>query len=369
MADKPIRVAVNGYGAIGKRVADAVLLQDDMVLVGVADVASDWRPGVAAERGIDLFSARPDGPGDSLRAGFQPVGTLDDLLDDSDVVVDCTPKGVGARNTTLYRSASVKFVLQGGESHEVTNHSFVADANYESALDRDSTRVVSCNTTSIVRTLTALERAGLLGRARGTLLRRATDPWESHLGGIMNTVVPEADIPSHQAPDAQTVVPDLDVVTVAVKVPETIAHVHYWSVDLARTADREAVLDALAASSRIASVRIDAGLAAINAVKELALDQGRSRGDIYEVVLWEDLLTVLGGELHYAYMVDNQAIVIPENIDAIRALSGTERTPQASIERTNQALGVVGGPWSPLPAPHQDASSVDRSLEGTGAPA
>ncbi len=34
-----IRVAVNGYGVIGKRVADAVAAQTDMDLTGVAD----WR--------------------------------------------------------------------------------------------------------------------------------------------------------------------------------------------------------------------------------------------------------------------------------------------------------------------------------------
>jgi len=45
------------------------------------------------------------------------------------------------------------------------------------------TRVVSCNTTSIVRTLTALKKAGLLKRARGTLIRRASDPWEAHGAG------------------------------------------------------------------------------------------------------------------------------------------------------------------------------------------
>lgn len=99
----------------------------------------------------------------------------------------------------------------------MTGHSFVAEASYSSALNRDSTRVVSCNTTSIVRTLTALKHAGLLRRARGTLLRRAMDPWESHLGGIMNTLVPEPEIPSHQGPDAQSVDPDLDVITMAVK--------------------------------------------------------------------------------------------------------------------------------------------------------
>src|SRR3546814_16172305 len=89
-------------------------------------------------------------------------------------------------------------------------------------MGRAATRVVSCNTTSIVRTLTALKRVGLLKRARGTLLRRATDPWESHVGGIMNTLVPEPDIPSHQGPDAQSVDPELDVVPMAGKVPPTM---------------------------------------------------------------------------------------------------------------------------------------------------
>jgi hypothetical protein len=65
-----------------------------------------------------------------------------------------------------YRSRGVKFIVQGGEKHEVTGHSFVAEASYEGALGRDATRVVSCNTTSVVRTLTALKRAGLLRRDR-----------------------------------------------------------------------------------------------------------------------------------------------------------------------------------------------------------
>ena len=34
-----IKVGVVGYGTIGKRVADAVMLQKDMELVGVVDVA------------------------------------------------------------------------------------------------------------------------------------------------------------------------------------------------------------------------------------------------------------------------------------------------------------------------------------------
>jgi hypothetical protein len=41
-----------------------------------------------------------------------------------------------------------------------------------------------------------------------------------------------------------------------------------------------------------------------------------------------------------AYIVDNQAIVIPETIDAIRALTGREKDAQTSIARTNAALGI-----------------------------
>lgn len=53
------------------------------------------------------------------------------------------------------------------------------------------------------------------------------------------------------------------------------------------------------------------------------------------MALWEDMLAVKGREAFYAYLVDNQAIVVPETIDAIRALSEIERDPRASIEKTN----------------------------------
>ena len=335
-----VRVAVNGYGVIGKRVAHAITLQDDMTLTGVVDVVSDWRAQAAARIGMRLFAATPSAADVMRKAGLPVHGTLEDVLHDVDIVIDCTPKRIAAANVETYRQRKVKYVVQGGEKHSATGHSFVAESNYASAIGRDATRVVSCNTTSIVRTLTALKRAGLLLKARGTLLRRATDPWESHLNGIMNTLVPEDEIPSHQGPDAQTVDGDLDVVTMAVKVPETLGHLHYWTVQMTRAASKAEVLDAFRASSRIALIRMDSGLSALNAVKELTADLGRPHADLYEVALWEDMLTVQGDELFYAYMVDNQAIIIPETIDAIRALTNAEPSGPASIAKTNAALGI-----------------------------
>ena len=339
---KNIRVAVNGYGVIGKRVAAAVAAQEDMSMAGVSDVVTDWRAHIVIRNGFRLFGATPEHADAMRAAGLNVTGTLDELSGQADIVVDCTPKRVAAKNIDVYRRRGLKFILQGGEKHEATGHSFVAESNYAGALDREATRVVSCNTTSIVRTLTALKRAGLLLRARGTLLRRATDPWESHESGIMNTLVPEPEIPSHQGPDAQSVDPDLDVVTMAVKVPETLAHLHYWSVQMTRPASKDEVLDAFRASSRIGLINTSDGLVALNTVKELMADRGRPHDNLYEVALWADMLRVQGDELFYAYMVDNQAIVIPETIDAIRALTGTVQDAATSIAKTNAALGIEG---------------------------
>lgn len=337
---KKIKVAINGYGVIGKRVADAVTLQDDMELTGVCDVITDWRIKIADEKKYPVFAFDETFQNNMRNAGIKVEGTLIQLLETADIIVDCTPKKIAAQNIVQYRKMNKKFIVQGGEKHETTGHSFSAENNYETALGLDCTRVVSCNTTSIVRTLTALKNAGLLKKARGTLLRRATDPWESHLNGIMNTLVPEKDIPSHQGPDAQSVDPALDVITAAVKVPETLSHLHYWNVQLTREATKEEVLEAFNNSTRIAMIEFSEGLQANNAIKELMLALNRPYGDMYEVALWKDMLKVVGDELFYAYVVDNQAIVIPETIDAIRALTGIEQDAKKSILKTNESLGV-----------------------------
>jgi glyceraldehyde-3-phosphate dehydrogenase (NAD(P)) len=340
MSNSMMRIAVNGYGVIGKRVADAVRLQPDMELVGVGDVVSDYRVKAGAVLGLSLYASMDEKAEEMRAAGIPVKGSLTDLLKQADVVVDCTPKGVGAKNLDLYREMGLKAVFQGGEKHSMTGHSFVAQANYVSTIGRDFTRVVSCNTTSTVRTLLALRDAGLLKKARGVLVRRATDPWESDHSGIMNTIVPEPHIPSHQGPDAQTVAPELDVITIAAKAAHTQTHNHYWLVELSREASREEVLAAFHAAPRIAFIRMRDGIVALNSTVELMKDLGRPRGDMWEVALWEDVVTVNGNELYYTYQVYNEAIVVPENIDAIRALSGTVKKGEESMRITDEALGI-----------------------------
>jgi len=333
-------IAVIGYGVIGKRIAHAIHLQDDMKLVGVCDIISDWRIQNAVRNNFPIYAATKNAVQQMQDANIAVVGGLDDLLQKVDVAIDCTPKNIAAKNVEIYKKLGIKYILQGGEKHETTGHSFSAETNYDTAINIQATRVVSCNTTSILRTLGVLKKAGLLDYARGTLLRRATDPWESHLGGIMNTMLPEKEIPSHQGPDAQSVDPELDVITSAVKVPETLSHMHYWNIKLKKQVSKEEVIAAFKTSNRIKLIQYDQGLVSNNTIKEMFLDMQRPWGDMYEVALWEDMLKVQGDELFYAYVVDNQAIVIPETIDAIRALTGIEKDASKSISKTNKSLGI-----------------------------
>jgi len=113
-----IRVAVNGYGTIGKRVADAVRLQPDMALVGVAKTRPNFEALGAVRSGIPIYV--PEGSEEAFeRAGIRVAGTVKEMLSRADVIVDATPDGVGEKNRPMYESAGVKAIFQGGEEPEV----------------------------------------------------------------------------------------------------------------------------------------------------------------------------------------------------------------------------------------------------------
>jgi len=340
MSKRIVRVAINGYGGIGKRVADAVALQEDMAVAGVADVVMDYRIHLARERGHALYGATAEARAAMEAAGLSVKGGLDDLLAAADVVVDCTPKKVAAKNCELYTRLKLKAIFQGGEAHELTGYSFVASANYAGAVGRDTLRVVSCNTTGLCRIAQGFHARGLIKKLRAVLVRRGTDPWESHQGGLINTIEPEAHVPSHQGPDARTVIPGLPVVTMAAKGPFNLSHIHFAMIETTREVTRDEVLAILRAAPRVTFVRAADGVTALNSVIELARDLGRPRGDLWEVAVWEDSLSIEGTEVFLTYQVHNEAIVIPETIDAIRALTGLEADGARSIAKTDATLGI-----------------------------
>lgn len=108
------KIAVNGYGTIGKRVADAVRAQDDMEIIGVSKTKPNYEASVAHQKGYDIY-APTENLGAFEKAGTPAAGTIEEMLEKADLVVDCTPGGVGEKNKPIYEKAGVKAIWQGGE--------------------------------------------------------------------------------------------------------------------------------------------------------------------------------------------------------------------------------------------------------------
>ena len=244
-----LRVGINGFGTIGKRVADAVRAQPDMTVAGVAKRTPNYEAEVARDRGYALFAAADDTP--FTAAGLDVAGHVRQLVAASDVIVDATPAGVGAQNRPLYEKFDTPAIYQGGEDAGVAPASFNARANYGEAAGADAVRVVSCNTTGLSRVLAPLDETVGIEKARATLVRRGGDPSQTGRGPINDTLPDPVSIPSHHAPDVQTVFPDLSIDTMGMKVPATLMHTHALNVTLSGTPTTAEVRDLLADEDRL----------------------------------------------------------------------------------------------------------------------
>ncbi len=331
------KIAVNGYGTIGKRVTDAVQAQDDMEIIGVAKTRPNYEAAVAAQLGYDIYTLA-DRVESFEKAGIPAAGTLEDMIGKADLVVDCTPGGVGESNKAVYEKAGVKAIWQGGEDHELTGFSFNAVSNYEGALGRDFVRVVSCNTTGLCRVICPIDRAFGVKKARVTLVRRATDPNDAKKGPI-NAIVPDPiKLPSHHGPDVKSVLPNIDISTMAMKVPTTLMHLHTINMELEKDCSAEDVKEVLGAQSRVRFV--GQGIGSTAEIIEVARDLKRPRNDMWENCVWDESITIYEGELYFFQAIHQESDVVPENVDAIRSMMELESDGAKSIAKTNKAIGL-----------------------------
>ncbi len=396
-----IRVAVNGLGTIGKRVAATVELQPDMELVGVTAHSNNYRVQQAnllgkvpvytytlrrknadheetyrrnTQGAIDDLQKMMDLPFSQRRvateaiihrinnlsahlshgefdedlakfrnSGITLAGGLDDLLSQSDVVVDCTPEPFGSINKPIYQAFNVKAIYQGGEKATVGDASFVAQANYEQAAGKTHVRVVSCNTTGLVRVLHAIHQRYRISLATVTLIRRGTDS-NDHKRGPINAIIPSLESPSHHGPDVRSVLPELDVFSSAYVVPTTLMHVHDLQINLVDRADIKGIIDTLREARRIRVIPSASKMISTAAIMDFARDLGQNhRGDMMDICVWEQTIGMYDrhghNKLFVKMAVHQESDVIPENIDAIRAVTNSV-TARESMDITDRSLNL-----------------------------
>ena len=339
-----IKVAINGFGTIGKRVADAVDAQDDMVIVGVTKTGPSFGCDLAVKKGFPLYCTFDDADRIARFAeqGYECHGGLADLLAIADVVVDCSPGKLGAENLAKYEKAGIKYMFQGGEKHALTGLSYTSSANHAENLNAQGTRVVSCNTTGLSRTLVPLyEHCGSL-KVECTMIRRAADPGDSKKGPI-NAIKPVLKVPSHHGPDVMTVKPEIEINSLAVAVPTTIMHMHSIIADLpeGHGLTTDTILAMWRQTPRVIIMHGEHNRITTTAeVMEMARDIGRKWGDLHEIFVWEDGVKLIGNRLYYFQAIHQESDVIPENVDCIRALMGTESDWRASVAKTDAAISA-----------------------------
>jgi len=337
---KKTKVAVVGYGTIGQRLADGVARQDDMELVGIADVAPTLALRALQERGMpySLYCPIPANVPLLEKAGIPVSGTLDQLLDKVDVVLDATSAGIGAKNKELYKQKGLKAVFQGGEKNEVADVFFHGYANYEKGVGQQFLKLTSCNTTGLIRAIDCLDRAVGMERVAITIVRRVSDPGDYHRG--LTNVLQIDKAPNHQAVDLMTIMPHVQATGIMISVPVTHGHIITILATPKKPISKQEVLAQFRQHPRIRVVRIEDGFLGNASLFKYARDLGNPRGDMYEIAVWEETIVHSGNDIMFAINIPQEAVVIPETIDGIRACMQMQTDGSEAVAATNRNLGL-----------------------------
>ena len=303
-----VKVGVAGYGVIGLRLATGVAMQEDMELVGVSDVAPTLAVRGLVESGMPyhFYSAMPENNDKLKEAGVPISGSLEDLVEQCDIMLDATSAGVGAKNKELYARMGKRAVFQGGEKNNIADVFFHGYANYE--------------------------------RVAVTIIRRVADPGDYHRG-LTNALQMEY-APSHQALDLMHIMPHIDATGILVHAPVTHGHIITVMATPKKSISKQDLLDLAAAHPRIRTVKIADGFLGNASLFRYARDMGKFRGDNYEIALWDESIVKSGEQIMFAINIPQESVVIPENMDAIRAAMQMQMTREEGTAMTNRYLGM-----------------------------
>jgi glyceraldehyde-3-phosphate dehydrogenase, type II len=338
-----VKVGVAGYGVIGQRLADGVALQDDMELIGVADVAPTLAVRALKEKGMPytFYNALPENEKLLKDAGIPVSGTMEELVQQVDIMLDATSAGIGAKNKELYIKYGKKAIFQGGEKNSVADVFFHGYANYEKGLGKQFLKLTSCNTTGLIRSVDCLDREFGIEKVAITIIRRVADPGDYHRGLTNALQIDKA--PSHQAVDLMTIMPHVDATGILVHTPVTHGHIITVIATPKKKLSREQALECFMTHDRIRVVKISEGFLGNASLFRYARDLGNPRGDMYEIGLWDESVVKSGDDIMYAINIPQESVTIPETIDGIRAAMEMEKERLKATATTNKYLGM--GKW------------------------
>lgn len=308
-----VKVFINGYGNIGRRIATAFSQDKEIQFIGVGKYSVDDRVKDAVDRNFPLYV-----PANMVskfkEKGFPVSGNISNAIMESDIVIDAAKDGYGYDNkVNLYEPLNKAAIFQGGEDN--TGDKKVADVihnsrvNYKDMFKKKYVIQGSCNVSGMGRILQPMiEKYGSeIERYDVTLIRRSADLED--LKEVKDSI--EWDKNPHHQDDVKSFLPTVNLYVEAYKVPSRMMHLHQMTVRFKSAApDKESFLDIYEKEFGVAILSNARGTGDI---RKKAIDLGFEHGDTNMVHIHSDTIRTQDDTLKLLYSDDQTGMVIPEN--------------------------------------------------------
>ena len=308
-----VKVFINGYGNIGRRIATAFSQDKEIQFVGVGKYSVDDRVKDAVDRNFPLYV-----PANMVskfkEKGFPVSGNISNAIMESDIVIDAAKDGYGYNNkVNLYEPLNKAAIFQGGEDNagakKVADVIHNSRVNYKDMFKKKYVIQGSCNVSGLGRILQPMiEKYGSeIERYDVTLIRRSADLED--LKEVKDSI--EWDKNPHHQDDVKSFLPTVNLYVEAYKVPSRMMHLHQMTVRFkSATPDRESFLDIYEKEFGVAILSNAKGTGDI---RKKAIDLGFEHGDTNMVHIHSDTIRTQDDTLKLLYSDDQTGMVIPEN--------------------------------------------------------
>lgn len=308
-----VRVFINGYGNIGRRIASAFSHDEEIQLVGIGKYSIDDRLDEAFTKKFEVYVPEEKMP-DFRQKGYDISGTISDAVKASDIVIDAAKDGFGyANKKNFYVPMGKSAIFQGGEDR--AGEKKVADLihnsriNYDKVANQKYVIQGSCNVSGMGRIMQPLiEKFGdKIQRYDVTLIRRWADLEDTK--EVKDSI--EWDKNPHHQEDVKSFLPSVKLYVEAYKVPSRMMHLHQMII---RFKDKVPYFDSM---SEI--YHDEFGVAVLGKAKGTAdirvkaREFGFKHDDTNMVHIHEETMRKSDDTLKILYSDDQTGIVIPEN--------------------------------------------------------
>lgn len=334
-----VKIFINGYGNIGRRLASALSVDKEIQLVGVAKYTIDDKVKEALDNRFNVFV-----PDEMLGAfkekGYGVTGSIKDAVKYSDLVIDAAKEGGGYDNKkSLYEPMNKPAIFQGGEDRHgdrsVADMIHNSRVNYSRAAGKTYVIQGSCNVSGMGRIMQPLmEKFGdRIQRYDVELIRRWADLEDTK--AVKDSI--EWDRNPHHQDDVKDFIPNANLYVDAFKVPSRMMHLHHMFI---RFNDKAPTKDEI-----LECYRNEFGVAIINSakgtgdVRRKALELGFAHGDTNMVHIHQDILRVQDDMVKLAYSDDQTGMVIPENHLLLQSMI-FKRSREDALKRTDNLFQI-----------------------------